>query len=637
MDVRGAGGSASAQPAREVSHDLGGGLDCAHGTRRLPGIERHRLDARRSSRAWAAARRTAARESRRRPVARTPASSVVSASAASIELRRTLCGPGSGRPTLNASLTTASSAEASMTARTHAGCASDSVAAMKRVPTRTPSAPAASAAATPRAVAIPPAAMTGTFTASSTASRSAISVGPSTRLRPPDSHALAITRSQPAASAARASRAVSTCQPHVAPAAWTTPTRAGSGSARKKSTYGARSTTSSSEPRSMNGTMKLMPKAEVRSASTSITGARAAGGNASAGYMPWPPAAATASGSVAVAETLPIGASWMGRTQRSRSVRRVEMRRTVGRAALGCGLDAPSPSRPRARLEREPRPRLRHVRLRAGDAHGARGRGDAGASRCRPTSRSRATGATSPCAASRGSPTRGAFTFRIASQIPLSGGLGSSAAAYVAGLLAADHLFELDADVLALATELEGHPDNVAAALHGGFVICADGQATRFDPPDRPRGRRGRARHGGAHEGRARRAAGRGADRRRGVQHRPRCAARARPRARGLGPRRARPRRPPAPAPPRAPVPALDGARAPGAASSARSARRSRVRARRCSSGATTRRPPGVVEALRREAEGWARGHARAVRVPGRGRAGALGVPGRLRRREAGH
>jgi len=75
------------------------------------------------------------------------------------------------------------------------------------------------------------------------------------------------------------------------------------------------------------------------------------------------------------------------------------------------------------------------------------------------------------------------FTFRIRSQIPLSGGLGSSAAAYVAGLLAADHLFELDADVLALATELEGHPDNVAAALHGGFVVCADGQATRFDPP----------------------------------------------------------------------------------------------------------------------------------------------------------
>jgi homoserine kinase len=75
------------------------------------------------------------------------------------------------------------------------------------------------------------------------------------------------------------------------------------------------------------------------------------------------------------------------------------------------------------------------------------------------------------------------FTFRIRSEIPLSGGLGSSAAAIVAGLMAADHLFELDADLLACATELEGHPDNVAAALYGGFVICADGQATRFDPP----------------------------------------------------------------------------------------------------------------------------------------------------------
>jgi homoserine kinase len=75
------------------------------------------------------------------------------------------------------------------------------------------------------------------------------------------------------------------------------------------------------------------------------------------------------------------------------------------------------------------------------------------------------------------------FTFRIRSEIPLAGGLGSSAAAIVAGLMAADHLFELDADLLALASAIEGHPDNVAAALHGGFVVCADGQATRFDPP----------------------------------------------------------------------------------------------------------------------------------------------------------
>ena len=76
------------------------------------------------------------------------------------------------------------------------------------------------------------------------------------------------------------------------------------------------------------------------------------------------------------------------------------------------------------------------------------------------------------------------FTFRITSDIPLCGGLGTSAAAYVAGLVAADHLFELDADLLHIATELEGHPDNVAASLLGGFVVCADGQAVRLDAPD---------------------------------------------------------------------------------------------------------------------------------------------------------
>jgi homoserine kinase len=68
------------------------------------------------------------------------------------------------------------------------------------------------------------------------------------------------------------------------------------------------------------------------------------------------------------------------------------------------------------------------------------------------------------------------FQFRISSQIPLTGGLGSSAAAIVAGLVAADHIFELDADLMAMATALEGHPDNVAAALYGGFVICQGGE-----------------------------------------------------------------------------------------------------------------------------------------------------------------
>jgi homoserine kinase len=73
--------------------------------------------------------------------------------------------------------------------------------------------------------------------------------------------------------------------------------------------------------------------------------------------------------------------------------------------------------------------------------------------------------------------------FRIRSNVPLSGGLGTSAAAIVAGLLAADSMYELDADLLGHAARLEGHPDNVAAALLGGFVLCADGRAERFDVP----------------------------------------------------------------------------------------------------------------------------------------------------------
>jgi homoserine kinase len=83
------------------------------------------------------------------------------------------------------------------------------------------------------------------------------------------------------------------------------------------------------------------------------------------------------------------------------------------------------------------------------------------------------------------------IAFRLRSEIPLARGLGSSAAAIVAGLFAADHLFELalsKEEMLDRATELEGHPDNVAAAIYGGFVICAEGErgptAARFDPPE---------------------------------------------------------------------------------------------------------------------------------------------------------
>jgi homoserine kinase len=77
----------------------------------------------------------------------------------------------------------------------------------------------------------------------------------------------------------------------------------------------------------------------------------------------------------------------------------------------------------------------------------------------------------------------GDFEFRIDSRIPLTGGLGSSAAAILAGVMAADHIFELDADIRAIATEIEGHPDNVAAALQGGMVICDGPAIHRIEPP----------------------------------------------------------------------------------------------------------------------------------------------------------
>jgi homoserine kinase len=73
-------------------------------------------------------------------------------------------------------------------------------------------------------------------------------------------------------------------------------------------------------------------------------------------------------------------------------------------------------------------------------------------------------------------------SFAIRSKIPPAAGLGSSAAAIVAGLCAADHMYELDAPLFELAAELEGHPDNVAAALLGGFVISSD-PPVRIEPP----------------------------------------------------------------------------------------------------------------------------------------------------------
>ncbi len=70
----------------------------------------------------------------------------------------------------------------------------------------------------------------------------------------------------------------------------------------------------------------------------------------------------------------------------------------------------------------------------------------------------------------------------IDSPIPLSGGLGSSSACVVAGIMAAEALADRPYDkkfTLDLATRLEGHPDNVAPAVLGGLVSSfVDGTET---------------------------------------------------------------------------------------------------------------------------------------------------------------
>ncbi len=81
------------------------------------------------------------------------------------------------------------------------------------------------------------------------------------------------------------------------------------------------------------------------------------------------------------------------------------------------------------------------------------------------------------------------LALRCVNRIPHGRGLGSSAAAIVAGILAARALAGAAPDpdsALQLANELEGHPDNVAACLYGGLTIAwlADGvpRAVRLQP-----------------------------------------------------------------------------------------------------------------------------------------------------------
>lgn len=80
---------------------------------------------------------------------------------------------------------------------------------------------------------------------------------------------------------------------------------------------------------------------------------------------------------------------------------------------------------------------------------------------------------------------RGAYEATIANNAPYGRGFGSSAAAIVGGLVAAREILDGDANVLMLAGMIEGHLDNVSAALMGGITISgyAPDDALRIEPP----------------------------------------------------------------------------------------------------------------------------------------------------------
>lgn len=66
------------------------------------------------------------------------------------------------------------------------------------------------------------------------------------------------------------------------------------------------------------------------------------------------------------------------------------------------------------------------------------------------------------------------YKLEIINDIPLARGMGSSASAIVGGLLVANYLVDANLDqdeILKLATQIEGHPDNVAPALIGNIVL----------------------------------------------------------------------------------------------------------------------------------------------------------------------
>lgn len=86
------------------------------------------------------------------------------------------------------------------------------------------------------------------------------------------------------------------------------------------------------------------------------------------------------------------------------------------------------------------------------------------------------------------------YSVKVKNPIPLGSGLGSSAAAVVGGLFAARAITGrtiAQAEMVSLATTIEGHPDNVLPALLGGLVVCYRGDSPneirhfRLEPNER--------------------------------------------------------------------------------------------------------------------------------------------------------
>ena len=180
-------------------------------------------------------------------------------------------------------------------------------------------------------------------------------------------------------------------------------------------------------------------------------------------------------------DSAPSSTSWSTPTSRRRprppgsSGSRRELRRRAGAGAGAGHVGQPGPglrlagpgARAVRRADRRPRPAT---------AWSSRSRAKAPARSCS----TRATWSCGRCGrgSRRWASRRPASGCTAATSIPHARGLGSSSAAIVGGLGLARALVPSgssslpDADLVSLAADLEGHPDNVAPAALGGFVVC---------------------------------------------------------------------------------------------------------------------------------------------------------------------